>query len=260
MRYHHSYRIHIQFLGFRFHGWQKQIDVKTVHESVDKTFRFVFGHSNYKSLGTGRTDSKVSSINYPLQLFVCESLDEEKFLNAFNQNAPADIRAISIKRIDKAEFNIIQESKIKEYHYYFSNQGKNHPYAAPYMTGYQDLNIGLMKMAAKLFEGTHFFGNYCTKPSNESVLTRVIHTCVIEKNTILTANFFPDESYVLIVKGKGFLRYQIRLMMGALIEVGLGNKSLKQIKESLIETSIIQPQSKIAPASGLHLFDVDFLK
>jgi len=81
MKYEKSYIVTIQFLGFRFHGWQKQTNVKTLHEMVDKTLIFVFSHENFKTIGVGRTDSKVSANNYVFQLFVDEAIDDQPFLD-----------------------------------------------------------------------------------------------------------------------------------------------------------------------------------
>ena len=85
MKFTYSYIITIQFLGFRFHGWQKQKSVKSLHEMVDKTLFFVLGHTNFKSLGIGRTDAKVSANEYIFQLFVNEKVNEADFykLNEF---------------------------------------------------------------------------------------------------------------------------------------------------------------------------------
>ena len=60
------------------------------------------------------------------------------------------------------------------------------------------------------------------------------------------------------MKGSGFLRYQIRLIMGQLVELGLGNIGLDDIKNSLLETNDRQSVKRIAPGSGLHLFDIQF--
>jgi tRNA pseudouridine38-40 synthase len=259
MNYKYTYLVRIQYLGFRLHGWQKQPNLKTVHFILDKTLKFVFKGARFKSIGVGRTDAKVSSTNYPFQLFIEEPVAFDAFLTSFNKNSPADINALEIEEISDNAFNIIQQPKQKEYHYYFSNQGKNHPYAAPFLIGYEGLDIGLMQEGAKLFEGTHYFKAYCTKPSQDTVFIRTIDSCVITENTFLNASFFPKESFALIVKGKGFLRYQIRLMMGALIELGKHHISLKDIQNSLIEKEEeIKPLATIAPGSGLHLFDVEF--
>ncbi len=258
MKYKVSYIITIQFLGFRFHGWQKQTNAKTIHEMVDKTLFFVFDHHNFKTLGVGRTDAKVSANNYIFQIFVEELIDESTFIPKLNSNLPSDIRAISIKREGK-NFNIIQEPKIKEYLYFFSFGGKNHPFAAPFIVGLQEnLDIKLMKAGANLFEGEHYFHKYCTKPSENTIFKRTITNCEIVENNIYTANFFPEKSYVLRVKGKGFLRYQIRLMMGVLFQLGVGKLTLGFIKESLKEKNDRKPLKNIAPSSGLQLYDVEF--
>ncbi|MDT7833470.1 tRNA pseudouridine(38-40) synthase TruA [Flavobacteriaceae bacterium S356] len=260
MNYKHSYLVRIQYLGFRLHGWQKQPNLKTVHFILDKTLKFVFKGIRCKSVGVGRTDAKVSSTDYPFRLFIDEPVDNASFLSSFNKNSPADIRALSIEEISDEEFNIIQSPKIKEYHYYFSTAGKNHPYAAPFLIDFGRLNVEEMKKGAQLFSGTHYFGLYCTKPSKDTVLMRTIDSCEIVENNILTANFFPEESFVLKVCGKGFLRYQIRLMMGALVELGRGNLSLNDIEESLIEKIDRKDTlANIAPGSGLHLYNVEFL-
>jgi len=258
MNYQHTYLLNIRYFGFRLHGWQKQPNLKTVHLFVDKTLKFVLESIRCKTVGVGRTDAKVSAADYPLQLFVDELLDIDSFIALFNKNSPPDLQLLQVRKIKDTSFNIIQHEKVKEYHYHFSNQGKNHPFCAGFMTGYSHLNIELMKIGAEIFEGTHYFGAYCSKPSKETQLTRTIKSCEITENDIYQASFFPDKSYILKVRGKGFLRYQVRLMMGALIELGFGQTTLEDIKDSLIEKEKRTPIETIAPGSGLQLFSIAF--
>lgn len=259
MKYPFTYLVKIQFLGFRFHGWQKQLKTKTVHDMIDKTLSFVFDSTQrYKTLGAGRTDAKVSASMYGFQLFSDFEVDTKEFLKVFNVNTTADIKALSIQKV-ASSFNIIQSTKIKEYHYYFSFGEKQHPFSAPFLVGiYESLDIELMKKGANLFEGEHYFHKYCTKPTENTIFKRIIDSCEIVENTILQANFFPTKSYVLKVKGKGFLRYQIRLMMGALFELGRRNVDLEFIEQSLQETNDRKFLREIAPASGLQLYAIDF--
>ena len=257
MKYSFSYIIHLQFFGFRFSGWQKQKNAKTLHDIVDKSLSFVFDEDSYKTLGVGRTDAKVSANSYYVQLFVGAVLEEEVFIASLNSNFPADFKAISIEQVNSS-FNIINSDKIKEYHYYFSFGEKNHPFAAPFMVNVGlDLDIDLMMNGAKLFEGEHYFHKYCTKPSENTVFKRTIDSCEIVENDILTANFFPKQSYILKVKGKGFLRYQIRLMVATLFELGKGSLDLQFIEDSLKENNDRKFFRNIAPASGLQLYDID---
>jgi tRNA pseudouridine38-40 synthase len=258
MNYQHTYLVHIRFLGFRLHGWQKQPNLKTVHFVVDKTLKFVLGQVRFKTVGVGRTDAKVSAENYPLQLFADTEIESEAFIQLFNQSSPSDLQGLSIQKIQDTSFNIIQHEKIKEYHYHFSNEGKNHPFCSPFIMGYQELDLELMKKGAKLFEGTHYFGVYCSKPSKETQLIRTIESCEIIENNHRQGVYFPEESFILKVRGKGFLRYQVRLMMGALVELGKGERTLDQIKDSLIQKEEREILTTIAPGSGLQLHSVAF--
>ena len=253
------YLIKIQYLGYRFHGWQKQPDVKTIHLMIDRTLKYILGDVKFKTLGAGRTDAMVSANEAALELFIYNIPihDFDEFLERFNLNLPQDIRALSITEVD-ANFNVIQNSKLKEYHYVFSQGQKNHPFCAPILTTILDtLDVELMKKGAKLFEGTHNFKAYCYKATDKGEYTRTIDSCEIVDNTIYTANFFPEESYVLKVKGKGFMRNQIRLMFGCLIKLGRGELTLNDIKKSLlVDTNFIMDY--IAPASGLILHKIEF--
>lgn len=257
MKYSISYVVSLQFFGFRFSGWQKQTNAKTLHDVVDKSLSFVMEEGNYKTIGVGRTDAKVSANSYYLQLFTNEILEEEAFVKSLNLNFPPDFRAISMHQVPRS-FNIIKADKIKEYHYYFSFGDKNHPFAAPFMVNIDALlDVDVMKKGAKLFEGEHYFHKYCTKPSEKTIFKRTINTCEIVENDILVANFFPEKSYIFKVKGKGFLRYQIRLMMATLFELGKGNLDLQFIEASLKEDNDQLFMRNNAPSSGLQLYNID---
>ena len=81
------YVITLQYLGYRFHGWQKQPDVKTLHLMVDRTLNFILEGKQFKSLSTGRTDAMVSAENAAIELFLQEPIEDEvAFLKLFNQN------------------------------------------------------------------------------------------------------------------------------------------------------------------------------
>jgi len=260
MKYQHTYIVTIQFLGFRFHGWQKQTNAKTLHDMVDKTLSFVLVNKRYKTIGVGRTDSKVSANHYIFQLFVDEEIDKTSFMSDLNSNFSPDFKGLSIQKVAN-DFNIIQHPKVKEYIYFFSFGEKNHPFAAPLIVGVdENLDIELMKKGAKLFEGEHFFHKYCTQPSANTIFKRTIDCCEIVENDIYTANFFPKQSYCLRVKGSGFLRYQIRLMMGVLFQLGKGELDLEYIEQSLMETNDRKFLRTIAPSSGLQLYNIEINK
>lgn len=253
------YLIKIQYLGYRFHGWQKQPKLKTLEFMIQRTFKYVLGEQPFKILGAGRTDAMVSANEAAFELFLEEEplVDLNEFLELFNTNLPQDIRALSINEVDE-KFNIIHDSKYKEYWYVFAYGNKFHPFCAPILTTIlDDLDIEIMKQGAQLFEGTHNFRAYCYKPSKKGEFIRTIDVCELTDNTEITANFFPNQSYILKVRGKGFGRNQIRLMMGTLIKLGKHEISLDYIKKSLLSNSN-EVMDYIAPASGLMLHKIEF--
>lgn len=251
------YVIRIQYLGFRYHGWAKQPNVKTVQGMVEKTIRFVLEHSNFKTLASGRTDAMVSAETSAFELFLREPINPNEFLIDFNSNLPADIRALAISEVD-AKFNIIQSPKTKEYHYLFAFGDKIHPYCAPYMTHFKDdLDIELMQQGAKLFLGQNNFIAYCVDPQEGGTFEREIELSEIVENKSVTASFFPEDSYVLKLRGPGFMRQQIRLMMGTLVRLGSGQITLDEISSSLTN-GVRTPIGFVAPASGLSLVNVEF--
>ncbi len=225
---------------------------------IDRTINFILDGKSFKTLGAGRTDAMVSAQEAAFELFVKEPIDNlDAFLILFNHNLPQDIRALTIKEVDSG-FNIIQNSKVKEYLYLFACGKKNHPFCASILTTIlDDLDIVVMKKGAKLFQGSHNFKTYCFRTTDKGIYNREILTCELIENNQFTASFFPEHTYLLRVVGKGFGRNQIRLMMGALIKLGRGEISLKYIEDSL------KPDSKevmdyIAPASGLILNKIEF--
>jgi len=225
---------------------------------VDRTFNYILEGKRFKSLSSGRTDAMVSAECAAIELFLFEPIvDLKLFLELFNKNLPQDIRALDIKEVN-AQFNIIQHSKIKEYTYLFTYGEKCHPFCAPIMTTILDnLDIEIMKQGAKLFEGKHNFKAYCYRPTDNGIYNRELISCELIENNIYEANYFPKKTYLLKVRGKGFMRNQIRLMMGTLIDLGKGKLTLDDIKTSLLPDNSIK-MNYIAPASGLILNNIEF--
>lgn len=255
----YQYLIKIQFLGFRYSGWQNQPGQRTVESMLLKTLKFVLPGSKFKILGAGRTDAKVSALDAAFELFLNGKpiADIVEFIKVMNLNLPPDIKVMDAIAVEGG-FNIIQHVKVKEYVYLFSVGEKNHPFSAPFMAHILvPLDIDLMKSACSLFLGTHNFLAYTARPQKDTITRRTILDCEIRENTILTANFFPEKSYMLIVKGEGFMRYQVRMMMGALIQLGKGKLSMEDLENSLSDPSTLQ-LTYVAPGSGLILNRLEF--
>ncbi len=253
------YLFYIQFLGFRFHGWQKQNDVSTIQQLLEKNLKYVLGHNEFKTLGAGRTDRMVSAKKYAFELFSQHSISENfGLVKKMNANLPGDVKVLSYQEVSDS-FNVIKDVKVKEYRYYFSNERTLHPFAAPTMVNISKaLDIALMQEGAKLYKGNHNFKQFCCRPKADGQFYRTIKYCAIVSNDDIKGAYFPENSYYMTVVGKGFMRYQVRIMMGVLLELGKGNISLDVIKNSL-ENGGEPSFNFIAPASGLLLENIIYL-
>ena len=208
--------VNIQYLGFRFHGVQKLPGLPNVQERIESTLSKTFSNSQFKTRFSSRTDAMVSALDsYALLMFVDEV--ELTFVEDSLKKLPPDIKMLEIKPVED-NFTILKSVKNKTYRYYFSFNTESHPFCAPFMTIInEDLDIELMKKGCKLFIGEHNYEHYVYKPKAGTTFNREIYSADIFENIDLSANFFPDQSWYFEVKSNGFMRGQVRLMMGALL-------------------------------------------
>ncbi|GGF44960.1 tRNA pseudouridine(38-40) synthase TruA [Echinicola rosea] len=254
-----TYLCHVQYLGFRYHGWQKQPGVKTIQEMLERSFKGWLGHGEFKLLGAGRTDAGVSCMQGAFELFSAYEEQLEGMVKGVNAFLPDDIRLLSAAPIGP-DFNIIQDVKEKEYRYYFSFGAKPHPFSAPYVVVFPEaLDIPLIQEAAKLFEGVNDFRNFCTKPKAEAVFKReIVASSVTAFKQAVPEWEIRTAIYCFSVRGKGFMRNQVRLMMGALYDLGRGKLTVDELEKALKGTKEVFPLSEKAPARGLVLEEVLF--
>jgi tRNA pseudouridine38-40 synthase len=251
------YLLRFCFLGFRFQGWQQQPGTKSVEGMIRKTLKFVLPGRTLKVLGSGRTDARVSAQDFVVQFtLIGEPLGSlERFVEQMNRNLPADIQLLSANPVSE-NFNAIRDSISKTYRYYFSYGPKPHPFCAPFLGYFPGaLDLETVKRGAMCFEGRHNFKGFIAEPGIGTRLIREVSSCLLHLNTSLTASFFPEETYYLEVCGPGFGRYQIRLMVSALVAMGR-----RQLEEETLRNALLTGESpgikEIAPASGLHLMEV----
>ena len=105
-----------------------------------------------------------------------------------------------------------------------------------------------MKEAIQVFKGTHDFRAFVTdNKEKDNCIRTITEVNIKEDNNIITITF----------KGDGFLRYQVRNMVGILIRVGENKLSTKDV-ERILESKDRTKSGKTAPPQGLYLVDVKY--
>ena len=200
----------VAYDGWAYAGWQKQENALGIQEIIESALEKI--HKKPTSIvASGRTDAKVHALG---QVFHFESdgkIEPASYVRALNSLLPLDIR---IQSAEKAEDDFHARFSCRSKRYlYIATKNQRDPFACR-TKGilYQDLNIEKMIEACHILIGTHDFTTFSSSridPRKSRVKT--IKMISIEKQ---------DQDYHFLFEGNGFLRYQVRMMTGALIEVG----------------------------------------
>ncbi|MEZ4603765.1 MAG: tRNA pseudouridine(38-40) synthase TruA [Desulfobacterales bacterium] len=196
------YLVHFQYLGFRYHGWQKQPGLLTVEHMIEKTLRWILGSEKFKILAASRTDARVSANHSAFELFLERPIPPDTLLADLNLNLPPDIRILQVEETDR-QFSILNAPRTKEYTYLFSFGEKCHPFAAALVSAFPEhLDIGLMQQGSPAVPGrAQFTFQYCTQPKPGTTVERKSLKAGLKMFSI--RQVFP-EKHGIYCSGQGF--------------------------------------------------------
>ena len=239
--------IKFSYDGTNYNGFQKQPGLNTIEEEIEKALTKINDNKKARIVATGRTDKKVHALCQYGHTDIDVNITEKKLKRALNSNLPNDIHVIDAKIVSN---NFHARYNVKEKTYkYLINIGEYNPLERNYVFQYNhSLNIDAMKEAIKLFEGKHDFRSFVTdNQEKENCIRTITFTNVEIKKDKLTITF----------TGNGFLRYQVRNMVGILIKVG-ENKILPSSISEILEAKDRTKAGKTATPEGLYLTNIKF--
>lgn len=235
----------IEYDGSNYAGWQKQNKEITIQQKIEEAVERVTGVFS-EVIGSSRTDAGVHAKGFVCNFLTESRIPSERFKKALNSFLPDDIVIIKSEEVD-LDFHARYDSTGKRY-VYTVMLGKQRPAIGRNYVYYfhRDLDIDKMKEAAKNFIGTHDFSAF--KKSGSSAKTSV--------RTISQVNILEDENIIkFTIVGDGFLYNMVRIMVGTLLEVGVGRFEPKYLVE-ILKSKDRTKAGKSVPASGLCLEDV----
>lgn len=242
------YLIKFSYDGSNYCGYQVQPGLHTIQEKLEMAATKINNDIKTNVVSTGRTDKGVHALSQYAHLDIDVMITPYKLKRAMNSNLPDDIHVINAWRVRDdfhARFNVVK----KEYHYVL-NTGEYNPIERNYAYQYNyKLNIDKMNEAIKYFVGKHDFRAFVTENENKENCVRTIEDAYIEKD------ISNPEKYVFKFIGDGFLRYQVRNMVGLLFKVGQEKIEPSTVKE-ILESKSRKKNGVTAPSEGLYLVDV----
>jgi tRNA pseudouridine38-40 synthase len=245
------YKIFVAYDGTDFHGWQIQPEKRSIASQLKKSFQVAF-KCNVDILGASRTDAGVHALG---QIARCQTelnLDQNTIFNAWNNSLPNSISIRSLEKTSYEQFHPLQNVSQKTYLYHIFLE-RPLPLVSRYGWYWKFINqVDTQKFqtALKLFLGTHDFRSF-VKLEKEKSTVRTIDVIRIRKIESINA-------LQVIIKGKSFLRFQIRRMIGAAIDIAQQPETPVEYITDMLQNPCPQQALAKAEASGLCLHSIRY--
>ena len=241
-------KITIEYDGSNYSGWQVQGNTQnTIQCKIEAVLSKLFDEK-ISIIGSGRTDAGVHAYCQVANFFTNSSLDTSEIQDYCYNYLPHDIFIKKVEDVD-ARFNARISAKKKLYIYRIWNHEYRSVFERKYLTHVEvPLNVDKMKKAAQIFIGERDFRSFTKLVSKKKSTVRNIMSLDVTK----TGNIIEIRA-----EGNGFLYKMVRMIVGALIDVGLSKISIDELKIILEkkDSSIIK---NIAHPTGLFLASVDY--
>lgn len=242
--------------GTGFSGWQRQPTVRTVQGELERELSSLC-KCPIELFGTSRTDAGVHALGQRATLRGDFSIPEDRLLYAANnllagrKNGPGgDIRILAVERKEEG-FHARYDALGKTYLYKINNAKDPDLFRRHYCYHVSEpLDLDPMREMAKRFTGEHDFRCFMSAGGQEPKTTvRHIRRISIDGTT--------KGDLTVEVVGNSFLYNMVRILIGTLVEAGLGKRDPEEA-EAILRGKDRRLAGHTAPPYGLYLYKVHF--
>lgn len=245
-------KLTIAYDGTDFHGWQTQHGKPTVQGEITSTLRRLT-RENIAMHAAGRTDAGVHALGQIGSFKTQSGLSPQEFQRALNAILPPTIRIVGAEETGP-NFSARWSALSKIYRYRLYRGRVVPPMLWRYVLHYPfPLDEDQMRDAAARFVGSHDFASFAASTGSEDddkerSTVRDIYSSELVRS--------PDnEELVFTVRGRSFLRYMVRKMMGTLLDVGRQRLAPEDI-DRLYELKDRSKSGPTVPPEGLCMVSV----
>lgn len=243
-----NFRLTLAYDGSRYKGWQKQGNTPNTIQGKLETLLSRVLEQNVEVNGSGRTDAGAHARMQVASFRADTDVSCEELLRQIRTYLPDDIGALELTEAAPrfhARLNCVE----KTYVYRIWNSEAPNVFERKYLWNMpRELDMVKMSLAAGKICGKHDFRAFCSlKKFNKSTVRRVKE---------IKIDRIGDELR-FSVTGDGFLYNMVRIIVGTLVEIGLGERDMSTI-DAAFETLDRQQTGQTAPACGLTLWEVKY--
>lgn len=243
--------------GSGFVGWQRQRCGRSVQGELERVCAEIEGRS-VPIAAAGRTDAGVHALGQVVSFQLLHHIDTGTLVRAFNAKLPPSIRVIDIQQVDDG-FHARFSANEKTYRYYISSGAVASPFtrAHTWHVG-RTLDFQSIQIAGQAFVGEHDFSAFqATGTKVKSTVRNIYRVGVSTVESTPGTALGTGQLLVVEVVGDGFLRHMVRIMVGTLVGVGSGRRTVESVSE-IIASRQRDLAGVTAPACGLFLVSVRY--
>jgi tRNA pseudouridine38-40 synthase len=251
------YKLILAYRGTCYHGWQQQPamenwvgepppagqGIPTIQEELTRALVSVVQHP-VTVTGSSRTDAGVHAKGQVVHFDTHQvQIPREGLRRAVNARLPSDILIRQIRAVPQT-FDAVRSTTTKRYQYFIWNHGDRPVFFADQAWHrWQRLDVDAMTAAAAHLIGRHDFASFARPGHGRENTVRTV--------LALDVRHRPPK-LVFGVEGTGFLWNMVRIMVGTLVEVGLGRYTPEDIPKMLAARDR-RAAGSTAPPHGLYL-------
>ena len=241
-------RLIVEYDGTAYCGWQRQQNGLSIQQLIEESIGRITGVES-RVIGSGRTDAGVHAVGQVAHFHTASHLDERSFLMGINSLLPPDIVVRSVREVDPA-FHARFDVKSKVYFYRICNRPVRPALERRFVWFvWEPLDLEKIEGALDLFRGTHDFSSFCSSHTDSRDHVRTVLGIGVVKQ---------DKDIIqMTIEADGFLRYMVRTIVGALVEIGRGKRSREDVAE-ILEAKDRKRAGLTAPPQGLFLQEVRY--
>src|SRR5713226_6993309 len=245
-------KLTIAYDGTDFHGWQMQSGKPTVQGEIVSVLRKL-SQESIALHAAGRTDAGVHALGQVGSFRTQSGLSAQEFQRALNAILPNSIRIVAAEETGP-DFSARWSARAKIYRYRLYRGKVVPPMLWRFVLHYPfPLDEDNMRDAAARFVGSHDFASFAASTGSEEddkerYTEREIYSAKLDRSA-------DNEELVFTVRGRSFLRYMVRKMVGTLLDVGRGKLKPEDI-DRLYELKDRSKSGPTVPPQGLVMVEV----
>jgi tRNA pseudouridine38-40 synthase len=255
------YALTLEYDGTAFSGWQRQPGRRTVEGVL---LLAIAGATGEQALLTaaGRTDAGAHAHGQVVGCTLRKPWDPARLAAAINAHLPEDVVVVDAQMAPPT-FHARFDAIARSYRYVVSPRRQRQAVARQYAWCVRGrLDTEAMRRAAQQLLGTHDFASFGRSPRPGGTTVRTVRSVDVrrvEAPEVGAAADAPPRAVVIIdVEADAFLYGMMRAIAGALVAVGTGHLADEDFRALVDEPAAGRPRIAVAPAHGLHQWQVTY--